>query len=86
MEYPGHLKPNPLWNSEHPALPDQVFRDLLDLMMVINDPGASRRDADGRICNFLTAEARRRGFNSWYDAYHHHMKCRVPGVRSSRSR
>lgn len=48
---------------------DSVFRVLLDLMMV-SDLWPLSTAEQGQMLAFLTAEANKRGYDSWEEAYH----------------
>ncbi|MCR4300851.1 MAG: hypothetical protein NUV51_04510 [Sulfuricaulis sp.] len=52
---------------------DQFFRDVLEWFMC-SDPWVAAADLYERIETELDAEAVRRGFTDWVDAYHHFMK------------
>lgn len=48
---------------------DDAFRVLLDLYMV-SDPWPLSDRENGVLFAFLSAEASKRGFDSWTEAYH----------------
>lgn len=54
---------------ERDPLPHAVYRVLLDLYMV-SDPWPLEAKADGIMMAALTAEARKRGYDGWVEAYH----------------
>lgn len=55
--------------EERDPLPDEVFRVLLDLQMV-SGPWPLDGRAQGIYMALLTAEAHKRGYNGWVQAYH----------------
>ena len=50
-------------------IPDQIFRDLLDLYMC-SDPWPMDQASHDRITAILNDEAKERDFPSWVEAYH----------------
>lgn len=48
---------------------DEAYRALLDLYMV-SDPWPLGEQENGAVFGFLTAEAQKRGFTDWLEAYH----------------
>ena len=54
-----------------PALYNDEFRALLDLLMV-SDPWPLDDRAHGVLLKLLTSESAARGYESWETAYHEH--------------
>lgn len=50
-------------------IPDEAFRVLLDLYMV-SDPWPLEDNKKGAMFGFLCAEAHKRGYDGWTEAYH----------------
>lgn len=55
--------------EERDEIADEAFRALLDLFMV-SDPWPLEDKQKAVVFGFLTAEANKRGFDSWTEAYH----------------
>lgn len=54
---------------ERDPISDDAYRVLLDLYMVA-DPWPLTDEANGIMFAFMDAEAHKRGFDTWVDAYH----------------
>ena len=52
-----------------PKMPALAFRGLLDLLMV-NDPTPIAADLDDSLQQWAHDEARARGYDGWFVAYH----------------
>jgi len=55
--------------QERDQIADRPFRVLLDLYMV-SDPWPLSDESSGVLFAFLDAEASKRGYDTWVDAYH----------------